>query len=186
MPALTIYVSNSFHNSFMEYELTYLISIQTTPAGPAWTSIILPPTTTSYTTSIILPPSGVPIPMVADTPSEATSAAAAAVTVGSIPSSTDATTVIVETDEAWEAELLEDMKVAVSHTWNGLDMVCANEFLVHQEEAAEGEQEEVRQEEVPALRYDVGCDCLHWRARTGLGRDNGGRSRYLSDLFGGF
>lgn len=115
MPALTTYVSISFHNSFMEYELTYLISIQTTPAGPAWTSIILPP-------------SGVPIPTVADTPSEATSAAAAAVTVGSIPSSTDATTVIVETDEAWEAELLEDMKVAVSHTWNELDMVCADIF----------------------------------------------------------
>ncbi|KAI4948295.1 hypothetical protein J4E91_006290 [Alternaria rosae] len=88
------------------------LTIYTTPAGPAWTSIILPPTTTSYTTSIILPPSGVPIPTVADTPSEATSAAAVAVTVGSVPSSTDATTVIVETDEAWEAELLEDMKVA--------------------------------------------------------------------------
>ncbi|KAI4909773.1 uncharacterized protein J4E92_010544 [Alternaria infectoria] len=71
---------------------------------PTW------PEVTAWSTSVILPPSGFPIPMVtvADEPSEATTTAAAAVT----EDSTDATTVIVETDEAWEAKLLEDMKVA--------------------------------------------------------------------------
>jgi len=82
------------------------------------------PTVTAWSTFVILPPSGFPIPMVtvADTPSEATSAAAAAAVT---EDSTDATTVIVETDEAWEAKLLEDMKVAVSYTLNGLDMEWA-------------------------------------------------------------
>ncbi|KAI4682819.1 uncharacterized protein J4E84_007284 [Alternaria hordeiaustralica] len=72
---------------------------------PTW------PEVTAWSTSVILPPSGFPIPMVTvadDEPSEATATAAAAVT----EDSTDATTVIVETDEAWEAKLLEDMKVA--------------------------------------------------------------------------
>ncbi|KAI4640937.1 uncharacterized protein J4E79_011791 [Alternaria viburni] len=77
---------------------------------PTW------PEVTAWSTSVILPPPGFPVPMVtvADEPSEATAtatataAAAAAVT----EDSTDATTVIVETDEAWEAKLLEDMKVA--------------------------------------------------------------------------
>ena len=92
----------------MKYELTCLVPSQTTPADFTYTSVILPP-------------SGFPVPMVtvADEPSEATTTAAAAVT----EDTTDATTVIVETDEAWEAKLLEDMKVAVSHTLNGLDMV---------------------------------------------------------------
>ena len=108
MPALTTSVSNSFYNCFIKYGLTCLVPSQTTPAGFTYTSVILPP-------------SGFPVPMVtvADEPSEATTTAAAAVT----EDSTDATTVIVETDEAWEAKLLEDMKVAVSHTLNGLDMV---------------------------------------------------------------
>jgi len=44
-------------------------------------------------------------------------------------------------------------------------MVCANHHLVDEADAAQGEQEKVRQEAVPSLRYDVGC--LHWRARTG-------------------
>ncbi|KAI4690252.1 hypothetical protein J4E81_007404 [Alternaria sp. BMP 2799] len=68
------------------------------------------PTVTAWSTSVILPPSGFPVPMVtvADEPSEATTTATAAVT----EDSTDATTVTVETDEAWEAKLLEDMKVA--------------------------------------------------------------------------
>ncbi|KAI4619090.1 uncharacterized protein J4E87_007677 [Alternaria ethzedia] len=71
---------------------------------PTW------PEVTAWSTSVILPPSGMPIPMVtvADEPSKATTTAAAAIT----KDSTDATTVIVETDEAWEAKLLEDMKVA--------------------------------------------------------------------------
>ncbi|KAI4649074.1 uncharacterized protein J4E78_008592 [Alternaria triticimaculans] len=74
---------------------------------PTW------PEVTAWSTSVILPPSGMPILMVtvADTPSEATPTATAATTAVA-EDSTDATTVIVETDEAWEANLLEDMKVA--------------------------------------------------------------------------
>ena len=154
MPALTTSVSNSFYNCFMKYELICLVPSQTTPAGFTYTSVILPP-------------SGSPIPMVtvADEPSEATTTATAATAAAVTEDSTDATTVIVETDEAWEAKLLEDMKVAVSHTWNGLDMGSANDHLVDEAGPAQGEQEEVRQEAVPSLRHDVGC--LHWRARTG-------------------
>ena len=187
MPALTTSVSNSFYNCFMKYGLTCLVPSQTTPTGFTYTSVILPPsgmpipqvtvaddepseatwpTVTAWSTSVILPPSGFPIPMVtvADEPSEATTIAAAAAAAVT-EDSTDATTVIVETDEAWEAKLLEDMKVAVSHTLNGLDMVCANHHLVDEANPAQGEQEEVRQEAVPSLRHDVGC--LHWQARAG-------------------
>jgi len=164
----------------MKYGLTCLVPSQTTPAGFTYTSVILTPSgmpipqvtvadeptwpeVTAWSTSVILPPSGFPIPMVtvADEPSEATTTAAAAVT----EDSTDATTVIVETDEAWEAKLLEDMKVAVSHTLNGLDMVSTNDHSVDEADPAQGEQEEVRQEAVLSLRDDV--DCLHWRAWAG-------------------
>jgi len=167
----------------MKYELTCLVPSQTTPAGFTYTSVILPPpgspipqmtvadepseatwpTVTAWSTSVILPPPGMPVPMttIADEPSKATPTAAPAVT----EDSTDATTVIVETDEAWEAKLLEDMKVAVSHTSNGLDVVSADDRLVDEADPAQGEQEKVRQEAVPSLRHDVGC--LRWRGRTG-------------------
>ena len=59
------------------------------------------------------------------------------------------------------------MKVAVSHTLNGLGKVSANDYLVDEADPAQGEQEEVRQEAVLPLRDDV--DWLHWRARTGWG-----------------
>ena len=189
MPALTTSVSDSFYNCFMKYGLTCLVPSQTTPAGFTYTSVILPPSgmpipqvtvadeptwpeVTAWSTSVILPPSGFPIPMVtvADEPSEATVTATATAAAAVTEDSTDTTTVIVETDEAWEAKLLEDMKVAVSHTLNGLDMVSANDHLVDEADPAQGEQEEVRQEEVrqeevPSLRHDVGC--LRWRGRTG-------------------
>jgi len=183
MPALTTSVSNSFYNCFMKYGLICLVPSQTTPAGFTYTSVILPPSgmpipqvtvadeptwpeVTAWSTSVILPPSGMPIPMVTvadDEPSEASATATAAAAVSK--DSTDATTIIVETDEAWEAKLLEDMKVAVRYTLNGLDVVPANDHLVDEANPAQGEQEEVRQEAVPSLRYDV--DCLHWRAGTG-------------------
>jgi hypothetical protein len=61
------------------------------------------------------------------------------------PASTDAKTIMVDKDEAWEAEYLKAMEEMVSLLWGELSLVCANEGIgVHEQRTHVGQDEEVQ------------------------------------------